>query len=247
MISAVVLTKNEEKNIERCLKSISWCDEIIVVDDQSIDLTVKIAKDFGAKIFVRKLDCDFASQRNFGLNKARGEWVLFVDADEEVPEALQREIKNVIKNINGFYLKRRDYFLGKWLNYGESAAIRLLRLGRKGTGEWKGKVDEVWEVRGIKKTLRTPLSHYSHPNLTQFLESINERSTLNSKRFYEVGKRMTFCEWLKPGLKFFQNYFLRLGLLDGIHGFVFAVLMSFHSFLVRGKLYLIWKREGGWK
>jgi len=250
MITVVVLTKNEESNIERCLKSISWSDEIVVVDDQSTDLTVKIAEDFGAKVYQRKLEGDFASQRNFALQKAVEEWVLFVDADEEVPEGLRQEIINAIKDpkaVNGFYLKRKDYFLGKWLGYGETASVRLLRLGRKGAGEWQGKVDEIWEIRGTKKTLRTPLLHYPHPTLTQFLESINERSTLNARRFYEEGKRVSFFDWLKPCLKFFQNYFLRLGFLDGVYGFVFAVLMSFHSFLVRGKLYLIWRKEGGWK
>lgn len=250
MISAVVLTKNEENNLKRCLSSLCWCDEIILIDDFSSDNTLKIAEEYKTKVFQRNLEGNFSDQRNFGLKKAAGEWVLFVDADEEVPKRLKQEIIKATQNakgINGFYLKRKDYFLGKWLGFGETARVRLLRLGRKGAGEWQGKVDEVWEIGGIKKTLKTPLLHYPHPNLTQFLESINERSTLNAQRFYEEGKRVSFFDWLKPGLKFFQNYFLRLGFLDGIQGFIFAILMSFHSFLVRGKLYLIWRKKGGWK
>lgn len=249
MITVVILAKNEEKNLDRCLSGLGWCSEIIVIDDFSTDKTKEITEGYKAKVIQRKLNGDFASQRNFGLKQVMGEWVLFIDADEEVTEELKEEISKTIKatkSVNGFYFKRKDNFLLRWLIHGETAGVRLLRLARKGTGEWQGKIDEVWKIRGKTETLANPLLHYSHPDLTQFLKNINERSSLNARRFYDEEKRVSFFDWFKPFLKFIQNYILRLGFLDGVYGFVFATLMSLHSFLVRGKLYLIWKKEGGW-
>ena len=107
-------------------------------------------------------------------------------------------------------------------------------------------MDEVWEIRGTTNILKNPLLHYPHPTMTDFLNSVNSRSTLNAQVFYEDGKRTRLIDWFKPPLKFFRNWILRLGFLDGMPGFIMAFMMSFHSFLVRAKLYLLWKQEGGW-
>lgn len=251
MISAVIIAKNEEENIKNCILGLKWCDEILVIDDNSLDKTAKIAKEAGAKVIKHPLNNDFASQRNFALKEAKHDWIFFVDADEVVTPKLAGEIQKALSSaglgkIARFYFKRDDYFLGKLLKYGETSCLRVLRLGRRGGGNWTRKVDEVWEISGQTKTFKNPLLHYSHSNLTQFLEIINNRSTLNAEEFYLQGKKLTFFESLKPFLKFIQNYFFRLGVLDGVFGFVFAVLMSLHSFLVRGKLYLLWKKGGGW-
>lgn len=262
MISAVVLTKNEEKNIRECLLGLKWCDDVLVIDDDSTDETMRMAEEMGATVIKRSLSGDFAKQRNFALRQvytersrsAKGEWVFFVDADERVSKELSEEIKESIKkdNVNGFYFRRIDNFMGKWLKHGEVGGVgegegfggvKILRLAKKNVGRWKRKVDEIWEVKGKTKTLKNPLLHYSHPTLTEFFTSINERSTLNAKEFYKDGRKITLIEWFKPLAKFIQNYFFRLGFLDGNPGFVFAVLMSFHSFLVRGKLYLLLEKD----
>lgn len=250
MITAAVLTKNEEKNIEDCLEGLRWCDEILVIDDNSSDKTCEIARKTGAKVVKHPLNNDFSGQRNFALLMAKGEWVFFVDADERVSEKLANEIKAACKNdllANGYFLKRIDFFAGRWLKHGEIGSLRILRLGRKRCGMWKRSVDEKWEIRGITETLRNHLLHYPHPALSEFLQSINERSTMNAWELYRQGKKVNIFEWSKPPAKFVVNFVFKLGFLDGLPGFVFAVLMSLHSFLVRGKLYLIWKKEGGWK
>jgi len=244
MISAVVLTKDEEKKLARCLNSLSWCDEIVVIDDYSQDGTLKIAKEKKALVFQRKLADNFSAQRNFGLSKAKGEWVLFVDADEEVSENLRKEILiqlslPSVKDVDGFYFKRKDFFLGRWLNHGETASVRLLRLGRRGKGIWKGSVDETWEIKGKTKSLSNPLLHYSHSSLVEFLNSLNRYSSLNAKQNFENNRKLSFFDWFKPLGKFVFNYFFKLGFLDGIRGLMMAALMSFHSFLVRGKQYLL--------
>jgi len=260
MISAIVLTKNEEKNIKKCLESIrQLADEIIVIDDNSDDKTRKIAKNFGAKVFKRKLKDNFSNQRNFGLKKARGEWVLFIDADERLSKKLRDEItKNLPKltddrqqmTVNsrdniGYKIRRKDKFLGKWLNFGETAHTKFLRLAKKGSGEWKNPVHEVWQVKGKIGKLKNPIIHDRKMNVGQFLEKINQYSSLRAKELYkEKVKTNAFLIMLYPMGKFVQNYFLRLGFLDTRPGLVMAIMMSIHSFLVRAKLYLLWKNRG---
>lgn len=243
MISAVVLTKNEQENISDCLKSLKWCDEIIVIDDYSVDKTVKMAQTLGAKIYRRHLDNDFAGQRNFGLEKARGKWVLFVDADERISEALTAEIQSKVLSIkyNGFYLKRLDYFGGRWLKHGETATVRLLRLAKKGAGEWQREIHETWSFNKAQDKkigeLKNPLLHYPHQTISEFLDRINFYSDLHAKN--------KPCFWkiiFYPPLKFLQNYFWRLGFLDQEPGLIVALMMSLHSFLAQGKNYLKWKK-----
>ena len=170
MITAVVLTKNEERNIVDCLESLSWCDEIVVVDDNSEDRTVEISKKIGAKIFTRNLNNDFSAQRNFALSKAREDWILFIDADERVSEELKEEIKHRINTnkADGYLIKRTDTIWDKKLKYGETGNIVLLRLARKNKGKWEGKVHEKWKIEGKADTLKNHLDHYPHPLYLNF-------------------------------------------------------------------------------
>lgn len=247
MLSAVVLTKNEEENIIDCLESLSFCDEIIVVDDNSEDRTVDLAKRNGAKVFVHSLDGDFSLSRNFGLGKARGEWVLFIDADERISSPLKREISYVIlsngrgSKTKGYFLKRKDVMWGRSLTHGETGNIRLLRLARRDVGKWEGKVHEVWKIKGKIQELSHPIIHYPHQNIALFLQKINFYSDLRAHELFAMGKKASFLSIiLYPKGKFFVNYFVKLGFLDGTFGLVHAMLMSLHSFLVRGKLWLLW-------
>jgi len=254
MISAVVLTKNEEKNIEGCIKSLWWCDEIIIIDDYSTDKTIKKIQNSKfkiqnentkLKIFKRHLNGDFAGQRNFGLEKAKGEWVLFIDADERVTPALVAEIKKKIlkTRFSGFFLKRQDFWAGRWLKYGETGNIKLLRLGKKSAGKWERPVHEVWKIKGKIGTLKNPLLHYPHQTLAEFVKDINFYTDLNAKFFYQQGIKTSLWQILAYPLgKFFINYFGKRGFLDGLPGFVFTLFMSFHSFLTRAKLWILWQK-----
>lgn len=248
--SAVVLTKDEEENIKKCLKTLRWCDEVIVIDDESEDKTRQIAKKMGVKVFTRPLNGDFAAQRNFGLEKTKGDWVLFVDADERVPPKLATEIKQAIKDgkFVGFYLRRQDFIWGRRLNHGETANVRLLRLGQKGAGEWQRRVHETWEIKGKVGELKEPLFHYPHPTISKFLEQINFYTSLNASEFLRERRGVGLIQILAyPVGKFLQNYIFRLGFLDGTPGIIMALMMSFHSFLTRAKLYLLWKRGDWWE
>lgn len=253
MISVVILTKNEETNILDCLETLVWADEIIVIDDYSTDRTIEIAKTLklsNLKIYQEKLSGDFSRQRNFGLSKAKNEWVLFIDADERVTPELRREINDLIieeKNkhiFDGMYIKRIDFLWGKQLKHGETGNIKILRLARKKAGIWQGIVHESWIVEGRVDELDNPLIHYPHPTISEFLYEINFYTTLRAKELMESGVKASALDVIfYPKAKFVLNYFVKLGFLDGIEGLVHAILMSFHSFLVRAKLWTYSDKE----
>lgn len=241
MISAIVLTRNDAQTIEKCLASLSWCDEVMVIDDNSKDKTCEIAKKAGAKVLSHALNDDFAEQRNFALSEARGEWVFFVDSDEVVTPQLGREIKEALKAsenpYNGYYFHRIDWWGGRWLRHGETGNVKLLRLAKKDMGRWARPIHEEWRVNGPLSEFANPLEHYPHPDVAQFLAEINQYSTLNARFLKSQG--IVEPAWYvvgKPLAKFFMNFIVRRGFLDGTQGAIYAIMMSFHSFLVRAKL-----------
>lgn len=247
MISAVILTKNEEQNIKKCLESIRWCDEIIIIDDNSFDRTLEIAKKYKTIIYTNHLNNDFSTQRNLGLSKAKNEWVLFVDADEIVSDALAYEISNAVelkdqnlRNFSGFYIKRLDRIWNKTLRHGETGNIQLLRLGKKSFGIWEGKIHEKWKINGLVGKLTNPILHYPHQNLDGFLNEINFYTDIRASELKDKKTKVFFLSiLLYPLGKFVINYIFKRGFLDGMQGLVFALSMSVHSFLVRGKLWML--------
>lgn len=255
LITAVILAKNEEKQIITCIKSLSFCDEILIIDDNSTDKTTESITKLNnkkIKIMPHPLRNDFSKSRNFGLLQASGEWVFFVDADEIVSDALAFEISNVIHQLsdkglgrlNGFYIERKDIMWGKMLNYGEAGAIKLLRLAKKDAGEWQGKVHEEWIIEGKIATLKNYLIHFPHQTITEFLKEINYYTNIRAQ---ELHSRKIKGNWWSiiayPSAKFVGNYILKRGFLDGERGLIVALVMSFHSFLVRGKLWLSWNKK----
>lgn len=254
MISVIILTKNEEKNILDCLESISWADEIIIIDDNSEDRTLDVVRQLSLvkkiKIYKKSLENDFSNQRNYALSKATKEWVLFLDADERVSNDLREELNTLIVNeknehkYDGFYIKRKDILWGKMLKHGEIGNIKLLRLARKKAGVWYGKVHEEWQVEGKISDLENYLIHYPHQTVSEFLKEINFYTSIRARELYEKKVQVSLLDIIiYPKAKFILNYFIRLGFLDGIEGFIFAIFMSFHSFMVRGKLWLIWQKK----
>ena len=242
MVSAIVLSHNDEDSIAASLVSITWCDEIIVVDDCSTDGTLSVVKKYTPDIYQRPLNDDFAAQRNFALTKAKGDWVLFVDSDEVVSAGLADEIKQALEiDCAGFYMRRTDYLFGKALKHGETGRVRLLRLAKRNAGKWERSVHEVWNVKGLIAELSHPLDHFPHQDVAQFIIEINHYSSLNAR--YLHSKNVHVSGWhiiAYPVCKFFVDYVLYLGFLDGTAGAVVALMMSFHSFLTRAKLYILW-------
>ncbi len=251
MLSVVILTKNEEKNIIDCLEAVAWADEIIIVDDNSSDRTLEIVKSLEnkkIKTYKNDLNGDFSNQRNFGLSKTTKKWVLFIDADERVDSELHEEINTIIINSkgqekDGYFIKRKDIIWGKMLKHGETGNISLLRLAKRGAGIWMGKVHEVWQVNGKTGEFNNYLLHYPHQSIDEFLKEVNFYSTIRAQELYEKKIKVTALDIVSyPFGKFILNYFLKLGFLDGMSGLIFSLMMSFHSFLVRSKLWVLWQK-----
>jgi len=241
MLTGIVLTYNEEKNITRCLETLKFCDTVLVVDSGSTDKTVSLAKKTGATV-LKHAFTDYSSQRNWAIDQAKTPWVLFIDADEIVSVKLREEIASAIGKVEykGFKIPRVDYLWGKKLSYGDVGGVKLIRLARRGAGEWHKVVHEEWKINGSIGVLKNPLSHYPHPNMVEFLQHINGYSTLRAQELYDAGRRTNLFQIIFfPTGKFLDLYCLRLGLLDGTPGFIHAMTMAFYSFLVRGKLWLL--------
>ncbi len=242
MITAVILTKNEEKNIKACIESVNFCEFILVIDDNSTDKTINIAKKLKAQVIQHDLGNDFAAQRNFALLHVKTEWTLFIDADELVSEQLKKEILGSIgdSSNNGFYIKRQDELFGRRLKYGELLGKKFLRLGRTQSGKWRGAVHEVWDVHGGTKMLSSPIIHKPHQTISEFLAEVNFYSTLRARELHVDKKKASFWSLIiyTKG-KFFYLYIIKLGFLDGIPGLIMSCIMSLYTFLTRGKLFLL--------
>lgn len=193
---------------------------------------------------------DFASARNKLLQKAKSDWIFFVDSDEKVSPQLRNEVLEAIKkqDVQGYFVDRRDFIFGTELehgefsNYGWFGNSRLMRLARRGAGKWERSIHEIWKVKGKTGTLKNPLFHYPHPNLRAFINNINYFSDLHAIALKNEGKKSGLIKiiiW--PVGKFVYNYFFRLGFIDGMVGFMVALMMSFHSYLAWSKLWILQK------
>lgn len=237
-ISFVILTKNEERNIERCLASIKpFADEILILDEFSSDETVNIAKKFDAKILQNKNSEDFARARNLAMKSAENEWVFFVDADE----ILEGGLGGMDGLGHDYYrLKRTDVMWGREIKHGENGSWNEIRLVKKNAGMWRANVHEVFDAEGAVGQLEAvKLMHYPHQTVSEFLEEINHYSDLRANELLKKGEKTNIWQIVFfPLGKFLTDYILLLGFLDGVQGFIIAAMMSLHSFLVRGKLYV---------
>lgn len=239
MISAVILTKNEERSIEKCLESLGFCEEIVIIDDFSSDRTLDISKKFNVKFYQSKLK-SFSEQRNLGLLKAKNKWVLFIDADELVSKKLREEIEKTVTHdkFDGYFIKRNDKFLGHDMKYGDLGNVWLMRLVKKEKSKWVNDVHEVCLVDGTTSRLNNYLLHTSHENLSEFIDKINKYSSLRAEELHRYNISASFISILLfPIGKFLYLFIIKFGFLDGIFGLIHALFMSMYSFLVRGKLY----------
>ena len=241
-LSVIILAKNEEQNLPRVIKSVDFADEILVFDDGSIDKTKEIAEKYQAQVIKLGQGLDFSEKRNRAMQEAKNEWLLFIDADEEMTKELKTEIISLLERpeFAAYYLKRRDFFWGKELKHGELKKVYeqgIIRLMKKNSGKWVGKIHEVFVTGSPTSRLKNFINHYPHPTIKIFLEKVNSYSTQRAQELFDSGKKTNILEIIfLPWGKFILNYFIYLGFLDGPAGFVYAFMMSFHSFLVRGKL-----------
>lgn len=234
-LTAVVLTRNNQKTLHHTLASLSWAPNILIIDDYSTDKTLSIAKKHQAKIFKHHLNQNWAAQRNFALKQVTTKWTLFIDSDEILTPALARQIKTALRsaNVGGFYLKRSDIFLNHPLHHTEAANIKLLRLARTKAGSWNRSVHEVWQIKGKTKTLSSPLLHQRQHTISQFFSKLTHYAIIDSQSLIKENKPFSSLQLIKPFLKFLYNYIFLLGFLDGYPGLFFSYLMSLNSLSTR--------------
>lgn len=192
---------------------------------------------------------DFALERNKLLSSAKTDWVLFLDSDEVISSELQEELKETLESKNEEYysayqIRRQDTFLNKALQHGETGHAYFVRLAKRDWGLWEGVVHEKWQGSGLVGTLKNPIIHSPHRSLSVFVDKINNYSSLAAKERYDRGQHSNFFHITSyPLAKFVQNYFFRLGFLDGVPGLIHAIMMSWHSYLTHTKNYLLWQQK----
>ncbi|MDP3024607.1 MAG: glycosyltransferase family 2 protein [candidate division Zixibacteria bacterium] len=240
-ISAIVITYNEEKNIQRCLESLSWADEIVVVDSFSQDRTKDIASSFTDKIFDLGWQ-GFGKQKEIARTKASYDWVLSVDADEVVSEKLKEEIKSVINkndSLDGYYIPRLSNFLGRWIKHSGWYPDYVLRLFRKDKARFDDSpVHEKLILDGKAGFLRNEIRHYTDPDISHYLSKMDKYTTLSAQKLLAEGKSATLFDLLlRPVAIFFKMYLFKSGFLDGWQGFLLACFSSFHVFVKYAKLW----------
>jgi glycosyltransferase involved in cell wall biosynthesis len=241
-ISVIVITRNEESNIVECLQSVSWVNEIVVVDSQSTDRTVELAKQCAQKIIVAEWQ-GYAAAKNTALEHATSEWILWLDADERVTHDLASEIQSIVCNSSELYdayeVARRAYFIGKWIKHSGWYPGYVTRLFRKDHATFTStRVHERIEINGSVGHLQNDLLHYTDTTIYHYLDKFNHYTTLAADDVKQNEKRFSvFDITLRPLYLFFKMYVLRLGFLDGKHGFVLALLSASYVFVKYAKVH----------
>lgn len=247
-ISALLITYNEERNIEKFLEEAWYADEIVIVDSESTDRTAEIAqKHPKVRFIVRKFD-DFTTQKNFAIDQAKNEWVTFFDADERIPKALIYEMLDEIKQdrADAFFVYRKFYFMQKYIKrsgWQNDKAIRLFKKSKNRYGEGR-MVHELIDSKGTVRYLKNKLDHYSYFSVEEYDRKLTQYSILRAKELFKKKLRPNvFHFWVKPWFRFVHHYILRLGILDGREGYIISKLHAHSVFKRYLFLSKMWEQE----
>jgi len=247
-ISVVVNTRNEEDILPRTIKSIKdLADEIVVVDMESSDKTVEVAKKLGAKVFTHEPLEYVEPARNFGISKASSDWILILDPDEEISETLSKKIKEVIKidEVDYYRIPRKNIVFGKWLQYSRWWPDYNIRLFKKGAVSWNEIIHSVPLTQGIGKDIEDKenlaIIHHHYSSIDEYLSRMNRYTSQQSKIKLSENYKFSWKDLInKPAEEFLSRYFFGQGYKDGVHGLALSVFQGFSEFI----LYLkIWQAE----
>lgn len=244
-LSVAIVALNEEERLRACLESVVWAEELVVVDAGSSDKTVAIAREFTDRVLFRAWD-GYGTQKNFALGQCHGDWILSLDADERVSDALREEIQATLgvgRPEVGFYLPRRNLFQGRWVRHGGLYPDWQLRLFRQGRGAFVERaVHESVRVNGPTGRLAAPLIHESYRSIGDAVVRLNRYSDLAAAELALAGRGGSLVDLLiRPAWRFVSMYLLRVGFLDGWRGLVLAGLHAHYVFLRAAKV-----RERRW-
>ncbi|MCJ7786733.1 glycosyltransferase family 2 protein [Patescibacteria group bacterium] len=248
-ISVVVNTWNEEENIKRCLESVrQLADEIVVVDMYSKDRTAAIAKKLGAKVFFYKYMSYADPAKNFAFRQAQGDWILSLDADEEISPLLAKRLQDLAQNpeeVTYFRLPRKNIIFGKWIKHSRWWPDYNIRFFKKGAVRWSEKVHSVPLTRGTGKDFEAKeanaIIHYHYQSISQYLERLNRYTKIQSRELINSGYRFSWPDIIKkPMGEFLSRFFAGEGYKDGLHGLVLALLQAFSELT---KYLKVWEKE----
>lgn len=248
-ISAVIITLNEERNIERCILSLQdIADEIIVIDSFSNDKTQEICKNHVVK-FIQTKWLGYSETKNYGNNLATYDYILSIDADEALSEELKKEIlliKQSEKIEDAYFMKRLTNYCGSWIHHCGWYPDKKLRLWNKQKGKWEGNIHEEVKMQadaGISD-LKSDLLHYSYYSIQQHINQANKFTDLTASEAFKNAKKSSLFKIIfNPIVKFIKDYFIKLGFLDGYHGFIICVISSFATFMKYIKLRELYKNN----
>lgn len=245
-ISACITVLNNETRIKTCLESLKWVDEIIVVDRGSTDKTVKIAKTFTKRVYIEENNPDAIDvQKNDAFEKAKSEWILSIDADEELETDLASEIRAAIEtnDIDGYYIPRKNIIFNKWLQHTGWYPDYQLRLFKKGKGKYTSKkLHQDLFLEGKSSHLKHHILHHNYDTVSQFLyKQLFVYAKSEADYLYENGYSFSLGDSIsKPFSEFLSRFFARKGYLDGTHGLILSLLMAFYQLVV---VVLLWEKE----
>ena len=247
MISVSIIGHNEEKNIEKCLQSVKWADEIIFVDCASIDKTVEINKKYTDKIFSRENNPNLNINKQYGIDQCKGDWILYLDPDEIVTEELKKEILSAVQQANpdvkGYLIPRKNIYFGKFLRFGGKYPDNQLRLFKKGSAKFQCEsVHERISVDGAVLKLKSPMTHYPYSSISDMLKKSNFYTSRRAEYMHGMGDKPGFPV-LKAVMKFKKAYFFKLGFLDGFTGLVVSIMDAYNVFISQLKLKEIYENE----
>ncbi len=248
-ISVVIITKNEEKNIEKCLKNlVDFADEIIVLDSKSSDKTLENIRKFNyEKIKIHDIEWQgFAKTKNLGVDLAENDWILSIDADEIVTQNLKTEILKIMQNPknDGYFIPRLLYFCGKPVRFGGAYPDFQLRLFNRKNGRFRDVlVHESVEITGSKAYLKNRLLHFSYVSIFDYFERFNRYTELDAQKKFDQGKEFTFSKIFVLNIEIFKRLFLKFGFLDGFPGIFYHIFSSFSSLVKYAKLWEIQNRK----
>lgn len=245
-ISALAITFNEEENIGRYIKSLSFADEIIIVDSYSTDNTVALARQLGATV-IEKEFVNFSEQRNFAIQQASHDWIVFFDLDEIVTPELEQELKKALAQPGdaiAFFVKRKFHFMGRQIRFGGWQSDRVIRVFNRNYCRYNGNlVHEVISAEGKTAQLKSPVDHFSYKSFDNYNGKLNLYSRLQADTLYAKKKRPNAYHFLfRPFYRFCWQYFYRLGMLDGKEGFILAYVHSFSVYKRYLQLWLKYRR-----
>jgi len=231
-ISAVIITLNEEDRLPDALASLEGvADEIVVVDSYSTDRTPEIARQAGAAFYQNRFE-DYGQQKNYAMQKAGHDWILNLDADERVSPELKKAImelkgKQPPENVTAFAIKRKAFYLGRWIRHSGWYPDRKVRLFRKSTALWQGRIHERLQVNGADAPLSGEILHYTYRDISDHVRRLNRYSDFQAEAIVRQKKKCLFLRLLLlPPVTFLRHYIWRLGFLDGFAGLVIAMVSS---------------------